>query len=191
MALSDGEIIKVSLVEPVRFAGIFDRHIDAIRRYVTRRLGQRGDDVVSEVFRIAFERRDTFRTEAGSALPWLYGIAANLVRRDRRSTSRGIAALERLGRRAPVTIDPLLDLDSRLDAENDVHDLRAALLSLREEEREVLLLVAWEELSPSEAAAVLGIDPQTARSRLHRARQHIRQQIERSELDQEVWNSAN
>lgn len=200
MTASDADIIAASLVEPVRFAAIFDRHIDPVRRFVVRRVGaSRGDDVISEVFRVGFERRHTFLPEADSALPWLYGIAANLVRRDHRSTARGVAALERLSHRIPASIDPLLDVAARLDAENDVLELREALLALRDEERDVLLLVAWEQLSPTEAAETLGIDAGTARTRLHRARRNIRAHIsgatnpdtESDPFDQEVSSDAN
>jgi hypothetical protein len=73
MSLCDGAMIAASLADPVRFGGIFDRHIDHVRKFVIRRLGEsRGDDVVSEVFRVAFERRGTFDVAVGSALPWLW-----------------------------------------------------------------------------------------------------------------------
>lgn len=200
MTASDADIIAASLVDPVRFAAIFDRHIDPVRRFVVRRVGaSRGDDVVSEVFRVGFERRHAFLPDADSALPWLYGIAANLVRRDHRSTARGVAALERLGYCAPAAIDPLLDVAGQLDAANEVLELRDALLALREEERDVLLLVAWEQLSPTEAAETLGIDAGTARTRLHRARRNVRAHMGRATdpdtepdpFDQEVPSDAN
>lgn len=191
MASSDAQIFEAALVDPMRFAAIFDRHIDPVRRYVVRRVGtSRSDDVVSEVFRIAFERRHAYDLGAESALPWLFGIAANVVRRDHRSQARGIAALERLGRRASVSIDPLLDAAERIDARNDVADLSDALFSLSEEEREVLLLVAWEELTPAQAAEALGLNPQTARTRLFRARQGIRRYLELASLTQEVPTDA-
>jgi RNA polymerase sigma-70 factor (ECF subfamily) len=68
----------------------------------------------------------------------------------------------------------LLDIASQIDARADLLELRDALLTLSADELEVLLLVAWEQLSPTAAAAVLGIPPETARTRLHRARQRIR-----------------
>lgn len=106
MSASDGELIAASIDQPVRFAAIFDRHVDPVRRFVTRRLGAgRSDDVVGEVFRIAFEQRHSFDTTASSALPWLYGIAANLVRREHRSHARWLVALQRAdGRRDLASI---------------------------------------------------------------------------------------
>jgi RNA polymerase sigma-70 factor (ECF subfamily) len=192
MSLSDGAIIATSLADPVRFAGIFDRHIDPVRRFVIRRLGEsRGDDVVSEVFRVAFERRATFDVAAGSALPWLYGIATNLVRREHRSHARRLAALGRADLGREFVGDPLVDIAARLDARSEFHDLVAALISLSDGEREILLLVAWEQLTPTEAAAVLGIPPETARTRLHRARLHIRTELERDGHNSEVTTDAN
>ncbi len=110
------------------------------------------------MFRVAFERRETFDVEAHSALPWLYGIATNLVRREHRSHARRLALGQADGRRELVG-DPLLEAAQRIDARSDVQDLGAALVSLSDGEREILLLIAWEELTPTEAAAVLGIPP--------------------------------
>jgi RNA polymerase sigma-70 factor (ECF subfamily) len=191
MSLSDGAMIAASLAEPVQFAGIFDRHIDHVRKFVIRRLGEsQGDDVVSEVFRVAFERRETFDVAADSALPWLYGIAANLVRREHRSHARRLAALGRADGRRELMGDPLLDAAARLDARSELHELGAALIALSDGEREILLLVAWEQLTPSQAAAVLGIPPETARTRLHRARAHIRTERERDGHNNEVTTDA-
>ena len=179
MSAHDGEVVSLSLTDPSQFATIFDRHVDAVRRFVVRRLGSsRSDDVISEVFRVAFERRDVFDTHVESGLPWLYGIASNLVRRECRSRTRHAAALERVGGRREDMGDPYLDLVARVDARSELAGLRRAVLSLTDDEREMLLLVAWEQLSPTEAAAVLGIPPATARTRLHRARQQIRRQLE-------------
>jgi RNA polymerase sigma-70 factor (ECF subfamily) len=192
MSLSDRAMIAASLQDPVWFAGIFDRHIDNVRRFVVRRLGEsRGDDVVSEVFRVAFERRGTFDVAADSALPWLYGIATNLVRREHRSHARRLAALGRANLGREHVGDPLLDVAQRIDARSELNDLGAALTSLSDGEREILLLVAWEQLTPSEAAAVLGIPPETARTRLHRARLHIRTELERDGHNNEVTTDAN
>lgn len=179
MSAHDGEVVSLSLTDPSQFATIFDRHVDAVRRFVVRRLGSsRSDDVISEVFRVAFERRDVFDTHVESGLPWLYGIASNLVRRECRSRTRHAAALERVGGRREDMGDPYLDLVARVDARSELAGLRRAVLSLTDDEREMLLLVAWEQLSPTEAAAVLSIPPATARTRLHRARQQIRRQLE-------------
>ena len=191
MGQSDGEVIAASLHEGLRFAAIFDRHVDAVRRFVTRRLGaSAADDVVSEAFRVAFERRATFDASATSALPWLYGIAANLVRRQHRDHSRWLSALARANGRRDVAGDPLVDAGDRVDATSGRAALADALVQLADHEREVLLLVAWEQLTPTEVADVLGIPAATARTRLRRARQHVRAVLEGDGEQREVTTDA-
>ncbi len=191
MSTTDGAIIVASIDDPVRFAQIFDRHADAIRRFAVPRVGtSAADDVSAEVFRIAFERRSSFDANATSALPWLYGIAANLVRRELRGRARGFAALERLRGRRELAGEPLLDIASRIDARADLIDLRDALMRLSADELDVLLLVAWDQLSPTAAATVLGIPAETARTRLHRARQRIRNHSGDQPADLEVVTDA-
>jgi RNA polymerase sigma-70 factor (ECF subfamily) len=99
------------------------------------------------------------------ARPWLYGIARNCLFAHRRR-QRQRAATQTIDRYD----DPWTAVDDRLDAANCAVPLRVALADLPADERDVLLLVAWEQLTPTEAAEVLNIPPGTARSRLHRAR---------------------
>jgi len=73
--------------------------------------------------------------------------------------------------------DPWQAVDQRLDAAALAPALRDALAELPMEEREVLLLVGWEQLTPAEAAAAVGIPAGTARSRLHRARGRLRERL--------------
>ncbi len=190
MSATDAAIIAASTGDPVRFADIFDRHAETVRRFAVARVGaSAADDVAAEVFRIAFEQRASFDTAVSDALPWLYGIAANLVRRELRSRARGYAALERLGSRRDLLGDPLVDAASRIDAQAELDELRDAVATLSVDEREVLLLVAWEQLTPTAAATVLGIPPATARTRLRRARQRLREHST-SRSDAEVATDA-
>jgi RNA polymerase sigma-70 factor (ECF subfamily) len=101
-----------------------------------------------------------------------------------------LATAKRANAHGNIVGDPLLDLAERMDARTDVRDLSKALTTLTGDEREVLLLVAWEQLSPTEAAAVLGIVPETARTRLRRARQRLRDHLERNEPTTEVSTDA-
>lgn len=164
---SDDEVLARSRLRPGAFGVIYARHATPVHAYLTRRAGTGvADDLLGEVFVTAVEARLRFRPhESGSALPWLYGIAANVLRSHRR---------RRAGHVAAVGVDAVDwdAVDDRLDAAARRAELRAALTSLTDAERELLLLVAWEELSPSEAAEVLGITPEAARTRLHRARRH-------------------
>jgi RNA polymerase sigma factor (sigma-70 family) len=85
-----------------------------------------------------------------------------------------VGAVDRGG--AVGVVDPWDDVIDRLDsaAAARTRELVGAVRALPPEEREVLLLVAWEQLTPAQAAVVLGIPPGTARSRLHRARAALR-----------------
>jgi RNA polymerase sigma-70 factor, ECF subfamily len=167
----DALVIESSLRDPDRFAAIFDRHYADIHGYASRRLGASlADDVAAETFLIAFDRRRRYDLAQLSARPWLYGIASNLIARHHRAEMRQYRALARVG--VPESVDD--DADGRIDAVAQRARLAAALLDIAERDREVLLLVAWAQLSCEEAARALGIPAATARSRLHRARRKTR-----------------
>lgn len=163
---SDAELIALSSSRPELFATIFDRHFAAIHAYLGRRIGaSRADDLASTTFTLAFERRRKFRTDADSARPWLFGIATNLLRNQRRAELRTLQAQARL-QRTPV-VEPMSagGIDPRL---------AELLAGLDPAQRDVLLLYAWGELSYEEIAASLEIPVGTVRSRLARAREHLR-----------------
>lgn len=165
MHTSDTELLIRSRTDPEAIGILYGRHAVAVHSYVARRAGQAvADDLLSEVFVAAVQSRRRVKPHASdSALPWLYGIARNVV---------GSHLRKRLPRETDVS-DAGVDwdaVDARLDAESVAADLRTALSDLSAAERELLLLVAWEQLTVSEAAAVLDITATAARSRLHRAR---------------------
>src|ERR1035437_9510544 len=86
---SDAELIVRSLTAPEAFGGVFDRHFIAVHRYLARRVGrERADDLASQTFTVAFERRASFRPEAVGARPWLLGIATHLVLNNRRAPAQ-------------------------------------------------------------------------------------------------------
>ncbi|TDB91878.1 sigma-70 family RNA polymerase sigma factor [Actinomadura sp. 7K534] len=170
----DAEILRRSRHEPECFAVLFDRHYTAIHGYAARRLGAGpADDVAAETFLIAFDRRERYDASKGDARPWLYGIASNLIARHHRAEVRQYRALARsLGRDAAEGHAD--GVAGRIDAEAARGPLAAALGGLSRGDRDVLLLVAWAQLSLQEAAEALGIPAGTARSRLHRARRKVR-----------------
>jgi RNA polymerase sigma-70 factor (ECF subfamily) len=143
-----------------------------VHAYLSRRAGRQvADDLFGEVWLRAFGARDTYDHRSPDPRPWLYGIARNMLRahwrRQRRSEPMP----------ASVTADPWDDADVRLDAGTRAPELRRALALLTPDEREVMLLVAWERLTPAEVAAALGLPQGTVRSRLHRARQLLRREV--------------
>ena len=166
----DDEIIAASKEDPQLFVGIFDRHGRAIHSYVVRRAGsQVADDLISDIWLQSFRSRERYNRGCADARPWLYGIAKNVLRAHWRvHHGAETAALE------PPPHDVWADVDDRIDAGDRAAMVKRALGELEPDDREVLLLVAWEELTPTQAASVLGIPAGTARWRLHRARAHLR-----------------
>lgn len=162
---SDTELLVRSRTSVEAFGVIYARHAPAVHRYLSRRAGAAtAEDLLAEVFTVAVEARLRVKPHSsGSALPWLYGIARNVLR----------SHLRQRNPRSPHDDSFDLDwdaVDARLDASSLRSRLRHALDQLSPGEREVLLLVGWEQLTVSEAAEALGISDVAARSRLHRAR---------------------
>jgi RNA polymerase sigma-70 factor (ECF subfamily) len=177
---TDSEIIAESLEEAVGFGDLFERHARAIHRYAARRIGETAaEDVMSETFLVAYERRADFASESGSALPWLYGIATVLLRKHRRLEAvawKGLLA----GRELTAASDLVEELGSRLDAIAAIDALANAIRRMPERDRDALLLYAWGDLDYEGVAQALGIPVGTVRSRLNRARRVLRAASDRS-----------
>jgi RNA polymerase sigma-70 factor (ECF subfamily) len=173
---SDAALIAASIDRPVEFGAIFDRHASALRRYVVRRLGPaESEDVVGEVFRIAFERRGSYDPARPSARPWLYGIATNLVARHRRREARRIRAVAKLAGTRVADDDHAEAVSGLLDAHDRWTRLAEVVTSLPEGELDVLVLHVWEGLSYEDIAVAVDVPVGTVRSRLHRARGRLRE----------------
>jgi RNA polymerase sigma factor (sigma-70 family) len=180
----DAAVIADSLADPECFAVIFERHADEIHRYVARRLGpQAAPDAVSEVFLAAFRNRGRYQMARADARPWLYGIAIKVINQHLRAEGRRarLLAAAPAPPAADVSVD---DISDRLAAARLRPVLLSALSGLDPDSRELVLLVAWAELSYQQAAQALEIPVGTVRSRLHRARARIRRAIESADLSQ-------
>jgi RNA polymerase sigma factor (sigma-70 family) len=163
---SDADVIRVSLSEPDSFVAIFERHFEPIYGYLTRRAGvDAGSELASEVFTAAFAQRARYDLSRVDALPWLYGIAANLLRRRRRREGRQLRAYAR----APLDRATEPGFGGQSDPV-----LATALAALKPPDREVLLLFAWADLDYGQIAEALRIPVGTVRSRLNRARRQLR-----------------
>lgn len=172
----DGELFRRSLREPAAFAGIFERHAASVLSYVRGRIGANAaEEVVSETFLIAFQRRARFDPSYGSARPWLLGIATNLIRHHLRAERAHLEAIGKLIEPSPI--DGSDDV-ARLDAQRMRPALIDALLSLSVADRETFLLIAVGGLTYEETAAALGVPVGTVRSRVHRARALLRERIQ-------------
>jgi RNA polymerase sigma-70 factor (ECF subfamily) len=174
---SDAEVIRRSLSEPEAFGLIYDRHAAILLRFLGRRAGARvGEGLVGELFRIAFERRKTFDPSRASALPWLYGIGSNLLLKHRRAEARWLRASARMA--AGLDVVEARASAGALDARLLFPRVAEAIEALPHDERQALLLFAWEELSYRGMAEALELPIGTVRSRLNRARAHVRELIE-------------
>lgn len=152
----------------------FDRHAPSLAAYATRRVGAAtAKDVVADTFRIALEQRGDFDPRLGHDRAWLYGIATNLIRRHWRTEERRLRAQARSVAADARSVDPLLDLVDAVDARRSYERVVEAVIRLDPDDRDLLVLVAWEAMTSAEAAAVLGIPAGTVRSRLHRIRTRL------------------
>ena len=171
---SDSELLAGLPRQPELMGVLYERHARAVFRYLARRAGPpAAEDLLSEVFITALSASArVVAHDSGSALPWLYGIALNLLRAHFRQQPPSASSARDLG----MDWDAV---DDRLDALAERGRLRAALDGLADADRELLLLVAWECLTPAEAAAALGISQVAARSRLHRARKRAMKALQK------------
>jgi RNA polymerase sigma factor (sigma-70 family) len=164
------------------FEDAFEAEFPALHRYLARRLGTSvADELAAETFAVAFRSWDRLDPER-PVRPWLYGIAANLVRHHWRKEQRMLRAYSRTG------VDPVLADDEsaldRVDAQALQRELAEGIAGLRAQDREIVLLHAWAELSDSEIAGALGLPVGTVKSRLSRTRERLRNHF--AEVGQEA-----
>jgi RNA polymerase sigma-70 factor (ECF subfamily) len=152
-------------LDETRFRGIF-AHLGAVTAYAARRGSRDPDGVAAEVMTIAWRRLPV--VPADDPLPWLYGTARNVVYAEARSRRR--TAPDEVPATSPAP--EVRSLDPELDR---------ALRALRASDREALLLVAWEDLTPAQAADALGISATAFRVRLFRARRRLRAALPEAE----------
>ena len=150
-----------------RFSLIFEASYGRLYAYAARRVGREAaDDIAAETLLVAWRRRDVLPDEP---LPWLYGIACNLVARQHGVAARGLVTRDRLELERPVA--------AQEEAEDEA--LAAAWGTLGSRDREVLALIAWEELSVREAARSMGCSAPVFSVRLHRARRRLGAALDR------------
>lgn len=161
------------------FDQLYKENWRAVYAYLVRRGCDRQDsaDLVSEVFSIAWERLDDI--PSGHQLPWLLVTARNLFSNHVR---RRIKIDEAVRRVAGMPAENVVDTADIVVAQHD-DELGRALATLSPADRELLQLIAWEDLSPVDAARVLGIGRSAARVRLHRARRRLTAALESTHAD--------
>jgi RNA polymerase sigma-70 factor (ECF subfamily) len=153
------------VIDEERFAALVERERDALLGYALRRVPDPADaaDVVAETLLVAWRRGGDI-PPGDRARPWLFGVARKVLLNQQRCERRRLALADRL--RSHLELGPVPGSeDSALDG---------AMQRLPEPDRELLRLLAWEELDAGAIAAVLGVPRGTVRVRLHRARRRLR-----------------
>lgn len=146
--------------------------------YALRRAASREDaaDVLAETYLIAWRKLDKV-TSGNDARLWLFGVAANVLRRGAERQRSAEALIERLVREPPGGAQ----IESVGPEDRTIRALRAGLASLPARDREILTLTAWEGLTPRQVAAVTGIPTNVVRVRLHRARSRLKHRLSQAQ----------
>jgi RNA polymerase sigma factor (sigma-70 family) len=165
--------------DPDALEVFYREHLDSVQRFVARRVADPhlAADLIAEVFLAAVDSASSYRPDRGAPAAWLVGVARHVLATEFRRQSRDRAILRRISGRRLLDADSLARIEERIDAERDARELYGALASLPPRERALMELIALDGLSVTEAAAVLGVKPGTARVRLHRSRARVQSQL--------------
>lgn len=157
-----------------RFSAMFEAHSRPLLAYALRRTERPADaaDVVSETMLVAWRRLDEVPGGAETR-PWLFGVTRRVLSNHYRSERRGT----RLGERLRESLAEV-EIADHAEAVGTRTAVREALLRLDEDDRELLCLTAWEGLGPGAIAVAMSVPAATVRTRLHRARARLRQELE-------------
>ena len=152
------------------FRTLYDQTARGLLAYLLRRAQNSEDaaDCLAETFLIAWNKRDQIPSDESQASRWLFGVARNVLRRDRAVDDKVTAATAALARE-------LQDRNSSAPADDPV---TLALKQLSPIDREIIEMLAWDQLAPREVATILDLSPNVVRIRAHRARLKLRQQLE-------------
>ncbi len=171
-----------------RFDELYDRHFEAVFRYVLRRVANvaEAEDLTAQTFYKALRRFWRFRWTAGNASAWLYRIATNEVNSHYRS--------QRLGRGMASDLDPAASANvtaERNNAERElaVHrlylDLHRALRRLEPDDQALIVLRYFEQKSYDEITPILGGRPGTLAMRANRALKKLKNELHQRGIDHE------
>lgn len=165
--------------DPDAFEAFYRAHLDAVQRFVARRVADPhlAADLTADVFLAAVDAAAGYRPDRGHPAAWLTGVARNVVAAEFRRQRRQQQLVRRVAGRRLLDPDSLGRIEERIDAERETRRLYEALAVLRPRDRALMELVVVEGLPVTDAAAVLGVKPATARVRLHRSRRLVRSHL--------------
>lgn len=159
-----------------KLSGLFRSHYDEVLTYCARRIGRdEAEDAASEVFAVAARR--VSEIDWATARPWLYGVARGVLANWHRSQRRGRRLVEKARGRAEI---PYNSPDEVVVRSSETEDAIRTLRELRPNDREILMLVAWEGLTTPELASAIGISVVAAEKRLERARVRFARAVARA-----------
>lgn len=176
---SDTALLERLEHDAVAFELFYRRHVSAVTRFAASRCRCAADvaDVVAGTFEAVMSAASRFDPRRGSARGWLLGIAAHEASIISRRSSNDRKAVGRIQGWQLLDDDDIERLEARMDAQRMAPALSLALNRASPGEREMFLLVAQDDLTPSEAARVLGISAGAARVRLSRVRERLRRSL--------------
>ena len=155
------------------FRVLYRRHYGAVHRFLsTRTEPDQVEDLAAETFLVAWRKS---RSVPDMQLPWLLNVATKVLANDHRAGRRRAALVERLAQASRLD-SPTVDADAERRSQRRA--TVAALATLRDEDRELLLLHLWDDLRPREIAVVLGAPPMVVRARLSRARRRLQRALD-------------
>jgi RNA polymerase sigma factor (sigma-70 family) len=176
---SDGGCGRTMLTNEHRFAELYRQHADDIYRFVLRRISaDAATDVVSQVFTTAWRRFDQV-VRMDEPLPWLYTTARYVLANERRSQQRQVALVQQLCGKSQEE-----HVGDHAAVSSDVLAVAQAFDHLAPADQEVLRLIVWENLTSTDAAAVLGISRAALAMRLSRARRRLIARLMSLEVDE-------
>jgi RNA polymerase sigma factor (sigma-70 family) len=151
------------------FSALYEASAADLLKFLLRRTPTPEDaaNCLAETFLIAWNKRDQLPRQLEQVRPWLFGVARNVLRRDRKRDARASAAKAELARE--------LSGVQRQIPEGD--PVGAALQQLSPVDREIIEMLVWDQLAPREVAAILELSPNVVRIRAHRARHKLREEL--------------
>jgi RNA polymerase sigma-70 factor (ECF subfamily) len=172
---SNEELLVALRADPEALAVLYTRCVPVTVAFATRRCGspEQVHDLVAAIWLEVIDASERFDPSRGRAVPYILGIATNLVADDRRRRAREHEALRRLAGRRTLHADDVERLLEAIDAARSIPSVLVGIQELPADERQAIELLV-DGLSQSEAAEVAGVTPATFRMRLSRARQRLR-----------------
>ena len=160
-----------------KFRRIFDAHLDEVQRYCVRRLNASdANDATSEVFLVVWRRIDAVPT-GDETLPWLIGVARNVVRNVVRSNTRSVRLAAKV---SDLPTETLPGPEAQVVMSSQFEQVQSALATLSDDDQEVIRLRSWEELTAPQIATVFGCSTSAAEKRITRAWSRLAKAVDRS-----------